>query len=64
MEFLGVAAEISEELLWVLSLNIVLFLFVNDVFEFIVTNWALSASIFSIDTLVMESMTAHEVNGW
>ena len=64
MELLGVTFQISEELLRLPGLEIVLLLLLDDVFEIVVTNLAVSLSRVGINALVVVGVTTHEMDGW
>jgi len=64
MELLCIAVKITEELLGIFGLFVVLLFLSDDVTELIVAELACTSSVVRFDTLIMVSVTAHEVNGW
>ena len=64
MEFLGITFQVSKELLWLPGLEIILFLFVNNVFEIVVADRAVPLASISVNALIMEGMAAHEMDCW
>ena len=62
MEFLGVAAQVTVELLWVLRLDVVLLLLVDYVLVLRVADWAVTLPGVRLNALVVEGVPAHEVD--
>ena len=62
MELLRVGIQVSVELLRILRLDIVLLLLVDDILELIVARRAVSLSRVGVNALVVESVSAHEMN--
>ena len=64
MELLGIASKVSVELLWVLCLIVILLFLIDDVLEFHIASVAVATACVFTDTLVMECVTTHKVDGW
>lgn len=63
MELLGIASKVPIELLWVLCLIVILLFLINDVLEFHIASVAIATACVLTDTLVMECVSTHEVDG-
>ena len=51
-------------MLWVLCLIVILLFLIDDVLEFHIASIAIATACVLTDTLVMECVTTHEMDGW